>query len=246
VPLIPVLIGISVFQWNDYVHDRYLYLPSVMAAILLAVAIKELNIRLTSSGRLQKTVVLASAIAVAFGVGTILQSGQWESDLALFSHAHERAPNNPLPFDYMARSLYGDGQVDAALRQYEELLKNRPDYWQGNYVLGLAYYQLGRYEESEKYLTTATKVWPREFLRPEPAQFYYLGLVQQRKNEYAAAERSLRQAIALRPEAPGYRLALAQVLKQQGAVAEAEEQLRWDAANRKAFEARQKGIPQIN
>jgi tetratricopeptide (TPR) repeat protein len=182
----------------------------------------------------------AAALALVFAGATVIQGRQWESDLALFSNAHERAPHNPLPLDYMARTLYGLGRTDEAIDRYHDLLRVDPGYWNGNYILGLANYQLGRYDEAEKYLIIATQVWPREFVRPEPAQFYYLGLLQMRKSDYQAAEVSLRRAIELRPEAPGYRHALATLLQQSGRVAEAKEQLRLDAENHRAVAEREK------
>jgi Flp pilus assembly protein TadD len=235
-PLIPALAGIRVFQWNDYVHDRYAYLPSVIVAIAIASGLRWAGERV--GVRIQ--VACVAVLAVAFGTSVVMAGRQWQSDLALFRYAHQRAPQNPLAMDYMARAIYGSGQTEQAIQQYNELLSNKPDYWQGNYVLGLAYYQMGRYDDAEKYLEIATRVWPQQFLRPEPGQFYYLGLVQQRKGNNVEAEKSLRKAVELRPGAPGYRQALATLLQRSGRDAEAREQLRLDAENRRAAAEREK------
>jgi tetratricopeptide (TPR) repeat protein len=243
-PLAPVLAGMKYFQWHDYVHDRYLYLPSVMTAILLAASLKNGAEWLAkkrgfeSIGRVQAASI--AIVAMVFAISTIRQSRQWESDLAVFSHAHERAPRNPVPVDYMARTLYGLGRADEAVAAYRGLLQTDPDYWQANYVLGLAYYQMGQIDEAKKYLKIATQVWPRDFIRPEPAQFYYLGMVQLRKSEYADAEISLRKAVELRPTAVGYRNALGTALQHLGHTEEAQQQFRLEAENRKAFDARQR------
>lgn len=245
--LLPVIAGMKVFPWHDYVHDRYLYLPSVMVAMIAAVGLKTLSDRLGAkwlpgnARRIQ--LALTALIAAVFAISTCLQSQQWESDLALFSHAHEVAPANPVPADYRARTLYGMGRTDEALAIYRSLLQADPNYWQANYVLGLAYYQMGRDQDAERYLKIAAQVWPRQFIRPEAAQFYYLGVIQQRMGEYADAESSLRLAVALLPDAVGYRNALGSVLQQLGRTSEAQEQFRLEGENRKAFAAREKEFP---
>ena len=233
--LAPALAGMKVFQWHDYVHDRYLYLPSVMMAIVMIVAITRLA-QLLGRTRAQVRVLqiaLVTVIAVVFTTSTMIQSRQWESDLALFSHAHRTAPANPVPADYLGRTLFGLERKDEAVAIYRELLQKDPDYWQANYVLGLAYYQMEHYNEAETYLKKATIVWPRDFVRPEPAQFYYLGITQLRNREYSEAQASLRKAVELRPDAVGYRGALGNVLQQLGRTAEAEEQFRVEGENRK-------------
>jgi tetratricopeptide (TPR) repeat protein len=243
--LLPVIAGMKVFPWHDYVHDRYLYLPSAMVALLAAVALKHWAARLGAvTGNTRRIqFALTALLAMVFGLSTLMQSRQWESDLALFSRAHDFAPANPVPADYLARTLYGQERSDEALAIYRGLLKADPNYWQANYVLGLASYQMGRYDEAEKYLNIATHVWPSQFLRPEPVQFYYLGLVQQRKGEYVEAEASLRRAVDLYPDAVGYHNALGTVLQKSGREAEAQEQFRLEGENRKVFAARQKEFP---
>lgn len=244
--LAPALAGMKVFQWHDYVHDRYLYLPSVIMVIVFTIAVARLSqwIGRTEVWTSKLTVALPLVVAVVFVASTIVQSRQWESDLALFSHAHQAAPRNPVPADYLARTLFGLERKDEAMAIYRELLQKDPDYWQANYVLGLAYYQMGRYAEAESYLKKATRVWSRDFVRPEPAQFYYLGITQQRNREYQDAEASLRKAVDLRPDAVGYRDALGNVLRQLGRNAEAEEQFRLEAANRKTALERAKEFGQ--
>lgn len=231
----PAMVGMKVFQWHDYVHDRYLYLPSVMMAIVFTTALVRVS---QWMGRTEKQarylrIALPALLAVVFAASTMMQSSQWESDLALFSHARRSAPGNPVPADYTARTLFGEERKDEALAIYRDLLQKDPDYWQANYVLGLAYYQRGEYREAERFLKIASRVWSRDFIRPDPGQFYYLGLTQQRNHEYAEAEASLRKAVELRPDALGYRGALGDVLRQLGRTAEAEEQFRFEAENRK-------------
>jgi len=216
-------------------------------AVLAAVALKRLSEWMREKWPVVKPLrtqlALTALLATVFAICTVAQSRQWDSDLALFSRAHEIAPKNPVAADYLARTLYGLERTNEAIAIYHGLLQTDPNYWQANYVLGLAYYQMGRYDEAEPYLETATRVWPQQFLRPEPAQYYYLGLVQQRKGENFAAEASLRRAVALLPDSVGYRNALGTALQRLGRDAEAREQFRLEGENRKAFAARQKEFP---
>jgi tetratricopeptide (TPR) repeat protein len=255
-PLAPAMVGIKVFQWHDYVHDRYAYLPSVMFAILLAVAVRSgaewfVGMRTAQPvGRKRwygaVAVAITAAIALTFAASTAVQSKQWDSELALFSHAHERAPQNVLPLDYLARTLYGVGRSEEAVQKFQELHQLDSNYWAGNYVLGVAYYQMGRYDDAEIYLQRATEVWRLETTMPDATQYYYLGLVRQRKGAYESAEVALRKAVEIRPDALGYRLALASVLEQRGLKSEAAEQRLLEAKNRKAFEQRQREFGDTN
>jgi tetratricopeptide (TPR) repeat protein len=113
-------------------------------------------------------------------------------------------------------------------------------------VLGVAYYQMGRYDDAEIYLQRATEVWKLETTMPDATQYYYLGLVRQRKGAYESAEVALRKAVEIRPDALGYRLALASVLEQRGLKSEAAEQRLLEAKNRKAFEQRQREFGDTN
>ncbi|MGH9524000.1 MAG: glycosyltransferase family 39 protein, partial [Terriglobales bacterium] len=184
-PLVPALIGIRVFQWHDYAHDRYTYLSSVMVAIAMAYALQQVSSRLeTRRVQVAGAVVLASAFAVT----TVISTGVWQDDRTLFTRAYQDAPKNPLTGVDLAQAYAVDARYDDCIALLKTTLKDHPDYWQANYVLGLTYYNLGRFSEAEPYLDLASRTWMRQFEYPNGAQFYYLALAQEHNGHYQAAE----------------------------------------------------------
>ncbi len=237
--LAPALAGIAVFQPHDYVHDRYLYLPSVATALLITAALHWLADAFKPANATAWEVAGAVMLAVVFAAFTLVESRPWESQVSLFSHAHQRAPRSALPLDYLGRALHGVGKTQEELETYREMLSLDPDYPPGNYMMGLAQYDLGHYTEAARYLAHAGDMWERDSAVPDPPLYYYLGIARQRTGDLPGAEAALRRALALKPDGLGYHLALADVLQQGGRAAEAQQELRLEAANRKLYQIRQ-------
>ena len=88
-PLLPVLY-IKVFSPAELVHDRYLYLSSVGFCILAVLAFQAMRERLSPIA----WKVVGSAVLVALMLLTFSGEMYWASDLLLFKHAVEVAPDN--------------------------------------------------------------------------------------------------------------------------------------------------------
>ena len=236
-PILPVVAAVAFFDSYDYVHDRYLYLPSVAFAILLALGLERLG---KLSGRAGKWAPagVAAVLTVTLAITTVVQCAQFDSDIALFSHAAEIAPGSVLPRDFLARSYWQINENETGLRIYRELLRDHPDYWLGNLLLGTTLYQMGKYEEGEPYLRRAAQTWKSEggLPRPDSRPFYFLGMTLVKEGRWQEAEAPLRQAIAARPDASGYHYALAQVLEHLGKTAEARQEYAAENANRAALQ----------
>ena len=232
VPMAPVVAGVAFFWPHDYVHDRYLYVPSVAFAILLALGIEWLG----KAGRNPRVVqAVAVALVLVLSVTTVVQSGQWDSDIALFSHAAQVAPASVLPRDYLARSYLQINDNATGLRIFRELLRDHPDYWTGNLYLGITDYELGNYVEAEQFLRRAIQTGQNEGAeRPDSRQFYYLGRTLMKVERWPEAEAPLRHAIALRPDAVGYHRALGEVLAHLGRTEEAKAEQEQENRNRAA------------
>src|SRR5690349_3257030 len=69
-PVLPALVGLALFDENDLVHDRQLYLSSIAFCMLLAFAISRISKR---SAR----IAVLTTIAAAFGISTAAQSRYW-------------------------------------------------------------------------------------------------------------------------------------------------------------------------
>jgi protein O-mannosyl-transferase len=235
-PILPAVYGAVVFQTGDFVHDRYLYLPSVALALALGGALGRAQI----SPRSQVGIGLAAAVALA--VSTAVQCAPWDNDLALFTHAREHAPHNIRAIEDQAEAYGILGDMESALRVQREVIEEQPNYWAGLCNLGMYYYRAGRYPEAEQALLHAIDHWPAGIKPMSANQFYFLGMSRLQMHQPQAAEEPLRRAVELRPEVAGYHYALGVVLRQQGKQDEAASEFRAESVNRKRNDEQMKAL----
>jgi protein O-mannosyl-transferase len=206
-PLAPVLF-VSFFSPNDIVHDRYLYIPSIGAALFLAIALRAM----VSAGRLTPRSLLLpiSAALALMAASTVVQSRPWKDDLSLYDHACSVAPNHAIACNNLAVVLIGQGENLRARSTLLGLLQVHPDFALANANMGTVSYHLGDLPVAERYLRRAIS------LDPEPSQPYLdLAMTCYRSNRIAEAVSLLRQAIAHKPDGEGYHLALGSILMEQ-------------------------------
>lgn len=220
-PLAPVL-NLSLLPMGDFVHDRYLYLPSIGFALLVAMALAKLDA--ISIAPKYASAGVAAAIAVAMIAGTISQSQPWKDDIPLYVRGMQIAPNNDLPRNKLAATFVARGMYDKGIRMYEFVLANDPDFWYANYKMGYAQYMTGHYDKAEQYLAKCVAV------NAVPDALYYLGLSATRLKQYDKAESALREAVKRDPKAPGYAFALGMAMKEQGKLQPALESFRAELA----------------
>jgi Flp pilus assembly protein TadD len=209
-PLLPVQ-NIAFLSRDDFVHDRYLYLPSVGLAIAAAILLRKLVQERASSGArvAGKTAVLL--MLAGLGTSTAVQSVPWRDNLSLYTHAVARSPGNPLASNNLAAQYVALQRWDDAARVYEAILADRPDFWLANYNYGYLNYRLERYDRAERSLRNAAA------LNPLDADAHaYLGLTYFRTNRLPEAAAEFREAIAREPGGMGFHLGLGLVLLQQG------------------------------
>jgi tetratricopeptide (TPR) repeat protein len=220
-PLAPV-VNLALLPMGDFIHDRYLYLPSIGFALLAGMALAKLD-AWKIAGRPAGTIA-ASVVALAMIAGTVAQSLPWSDDIPLYTHGMKVAPNNDLPRNKLAATFVARGMYDQGIRLYSFVLANDPDYWYANYRMGCAQYMTGHYDKAQQFLAKSVA------LHPAPDALYYLGLASTKLKQYDAAESALREAIKREPKAPGYSFALGMAMKEQGKLQPALESFRAELA----------------
>jgi protein O-mannosyl-transferase len=151
ITLVPGL-GLRYLLTGDYVHDRYLYLPSFGLVLVLAVWFSW--IRLTPS-----LVVTAGAIALAFCLGTRSNLRIWQNDVSLFRRAVETAPQNPYAKNNLADAYLKAHRESEAFPLLQEVIALNPDYRLGYYNMGRYYQQTGDYVEAEHYFSISDQMY---------------------------------------------------------------------------------------
>jgi len=207
--LLPALY-LPALQGEQFVQDRYLYLPSVGFAILLALGVRRLGLSRSHPPRRRTATVIAAVSLAAMALGTISQSRIWANNLALFTRAVQRAPQSRMAQHDLAAALVDSGRYDEAIGLLQALLGQEPNDAVDNNNLGQAYLKKGDREHAEVFLAKSCE------LRPSPGQFYQLGAVRFNLDRPEAAERAFRQAIAMDPRALGYHYALGLALEKRG------------------------------
>ncbi|MGI9104075.1 MAG: tetratricopeptide repeat protein [Terriglobales bacterium] len=253
-PLVPVVVGSVVFQMHDFIHDRFLYVPSVGLAFMLAAIFVPPSAEVAGGcpacglvgvwqmGFRRLRVGGGLALGVVLMVATILQTAPWDNDLALFWHARRQAPHNVRAIEGLAE-VYGiQGDLDTAIRIQAEAVQEKPDYWAGICNLGVYYYRAARYPEAEKTLVRAISAWPAQIQPMSGTQFYYLGMARMEMGRPADAEAPLSKAVELRPDSPGYHFAYGMALKQLGKPEAAATEFRAEAVNRKKIDDAMKAL----
>lgn len=85
-PMIPVL-NICVFDPEQIVHDRYLYLPLFGFLVCIVPAIQPLFKRLWPANSEKAVLAACVLLCVPLALQTITNNGYWRDDLALWQHA---------------------------------------------------------------------------------------------------------------------------------------------------------------
>ena len=122
-PLVPVL-NLSLLPMGDFVHDRYLYLPSIGFALLVGMALA--NLDAISIAPRYAAAATAGVIAAAMIVGVIVQERPWQDDIPLYVHGMQIAPNNDLPRNKLAATFVARGMYDKGIRLYSFVLSVDP------------------------------------------------------------------------------------------------------------------------
>jgi tetratricopeptide (TPR) repeat protein len=224
-PLIPLL-NLRVFLPNDFAHDRYLYLPSVGFAVLIALLLKRVCGGAPPWQGIPVSLLAAAfCLAAVLGFGTVTQSFYFRDDLTFYAYNLSRAPHNPAAQCNYAADLAERGLYGPALEKFTDVMNHNPDFWTPIYNLALTYYKMGNLPQAEKYFLEAIRVNPHK-----PDEHLYLGMTQFKSGRTDEAIASVQQAIAINPTGFAYHFALGMMLKSRGDLAGALQEFKAELA----------------
>ncbi|MGA9527514.1 MAG: tetratricopeptide repeat protein [Terriglobales bacterium] len=196
---------------DNFVHDRFLYLPSVGLVILLALAAEHFPARRAGNrGATVKWAIVGVLCATGI-VGTAHHQMQWANNLLLYQSGMASAPQNLVVQDNLANELSDAGRYDEATRIYLRVLQRDPWFWSANYNLGYAYYRAGRFNDAESYLNRAIQIDGRD-----PDQFIYLARAQMQQGKLNEAAVNAERALQRSPMSPGFHLILGKIFEDSG------------------------------
>jgi tetratricopeptide (TPR) repeat protein len=209
-PLLPVL-DLRAFSPTDFVHDRYLYVPSAGLCILAAMLAGWVRARLG-------TLLPAAAVILAagfFAVLTVRESRFWKDDLTLSAHAFEMAPHNTAAQTFYTSSMYLEGRCGETLSIVQAMLEKEPENDSLHAGIGTCLAQLGAFSEAAVHFRRSISLSPKN-----PHAFLALGVAEMELGQLSDAEKHMREAIRMRPRASvqyqGYHYYLGTVLEKKG------------------------------
>lgn len=150
ITLLPAL-AIRYLTFNDYVHDRYLYLPSVGLAIIVAGYFGRIRFTLPRS-------IAACVLALLLCWGTRMNLSIWQDNLSLYRRGFETAPNNILMENNLAAAYLAAHREAEAYPLLKELIERYPNDIAYNYNMAVYYKQVGNYEAADHYLSISNQL----------------------------------------------------------------------------------------
>ena len=149
--LLPAL-AIRYLLADDYVHDRYLYLPSVGLAIILAVWFSK--VRFTPP-----RIALACVVAVALCWATRSDLRIWQDNTTLFQRAVETSPHNAEAMNNLANAYLATHHEAEAFPLLQQVIAMRPDALQGYFNMAHYYHQIGNRQEEARYFAMFQQIY---------------------------------------------------------------------------------------
>lgn len=218
-PLLPILY-IRVFPEDDWVHDRYLYVPVLALSVLAGMvaeflSTKELHQR---AGRLPLLILYAAVVFL--GMVTVVQARPWKNNLTLYTNAVRLAPDSMLARNNLATEYISLGRYTEASDLLASILKDRPRMWLANYNYAYVNYRLGRLSVASDFFCRAIHIDPND-----SDQYLYLGATYLKEGRLATAAEQVNFAIARRPNGMGYHFVLGVIQLQQGNLVSAKEEM---------------------
>jgi tetratricopeptide (TPR) repeat protein len=210
-PILPVL-NLGAFVQGHFVHDRYLYLPSLGFAMLVALGLRRLQIgSVRLLGQPAPQIALAVVLGLALATSTTQQTACFANETTYYTRINSMSTKGEGAKLNLAGLLGHQGHLDEAIRLYQEVWASEPGNWEVNYNLGYAYYLQGKLPEANRYLSRAVQI---DASRPDG--FFYLGLTKLKMGDVNGAAADIQRAITIRPDAERYHFALGVILKLQG------------------------------
>ena len=210
-PILPVL-NLPVFIEKEIAHDRYLYIPSIGFAILLALALRSLRLGKIKIGALPAIQVVATlVVVVGLAALTVRQNVYWTNDLRLFERGVEIAPQNDIALTNYGNELFLRERVDEAIPWFLKVTEENPTYWRANFNLGSCYLLKEDRETAFKYRARAKEMF--DLMNDVAARSAF---VRMRLGRSSEAETMFQRAMAEHPEIPAYEYGLGIVRRVRG------------------------------
>jgi Tfp pilus assembly protein PilF len=198
----------QIIPHHEFVADHYLYLPLASFGVLVAAGVDALATRYPSA--LRPAYGALGFVVLVLSVMTVMTNRHWTDSLSLWQANYEAVPRSPRAASNLAAEYLGSrGDVQKAEYYYKQALASDASFEPAYTALVSLYLSLKRYDKAEETIHQGLEVAEaggRSFLTiRKPLLFRAqlkssLGAVKRAEGDNVAAEKLLREAIALQPD----------------------------------------------
>jgi tetratricopeptide (TPR) repeat protein len=189
--LVPVIGLVQVGR--QAMADRYTYIPSIGVLILIVWGASALALRWPGA----RVVLMAAGAAALLACLTLTrqQIGYWRNSETLFRHAVAVTTDNFVAHFNLGVALDDEGQTDAAIQQYQEVLRLQPLVADVHDHLGIALVKQGHVDAAINEFQDALQLKPGD-----AGTHNNLGIALDAKGQTDAAIKQYQEALRLQPE----------------------------------------------
>lgn len=182
--------------------DRYLYYPSVMIFMVLAMAALMIWERFRAPTQRYILISAATGYAVMLCVLAVLRVGVWADTQTLWRDHLTDYPDSQTGLLNLGVGYFNDGDLQGALQVLTRLVTINPNHYRGNRLLGLTYLRMQQYTNAIVHLEQARRIAPSGVIDFGPqlgAAYFEEGLRLFNQRDYVNALARYNQAAELIP-----------------------------------------------
>ena len=198
----------SFIPLNDLIFEHRMYLPLAAVVSLVVMGLYSLMGRRA----------LAALVLVAVGLGCLTwrRNQDYRTEIAFWSDAVAKFPNDPQAHDSLAVALCEEGRLPEAIDHFQRALQLKPDFAEAHNDLGVVLMQRGRLREAMGHYEQALRLKPYD-----PKAHYNLGVALWQTGRMTEAMQQWDQAVQLKSDYAEAHNSLGNAFMRQGRVPKA-------------------------
>lgn len=204
----------NIVSMDNFIAERYLYLPAAGFAVLAGAVISAIISDLKS--KFLYLLITVFAVAGLYSFAVIRRNSVWENEYLLWSDTVRKMPESARAHFGMGYAWFEQGRVEEAIREYKTVVMLSPTYTDAYNNLGYLYAYQGRFEEAVPQLEAALRLKPHH-----PDAHDNLGKIYTIQGRFDEAVRHFNEALNVKADDPAIRTRLGFAYYRQGRIEEA-------------------------
>jgi protein O-mannosyl-transferase len=220
-PLLPVLVGIRIYDQGNMTHDRYLYLPSVGLCLLAGLGFGKAWHNVPARSVLAAT---GTAVLVFFSYLTVRQQRFYRDDEAFYQRAITIDPTNALVMGYLGDAYLERNENDKAMEWFERAVETAPNDPNAEFYLARGLMKTHQYAAAEPYLRVLAYETRQISFRRKSAILLSLANAELQLNQPDRAKQTLQDLNVFNSTFPGLHRTLGIVFQREGQIEHAQKE----------------------